>query len=83
VLFALAFIQSCAFELWVSHLIQQIEKNYILIACILVLQIELEVDEKILIVDIFEFENPHVCLFLFVNLHVAVVAHDSLVKTTR
>ena len=82
-LFALAFIQSCAFELWVSHLIQQIEKSCILIASILALQIELEVDEKILIVDIFKFENAHVCLFLFVNLHVAVVAHDSFVKTTR
>ena len=43
------------------------------------MQVKLKLDEQILIVELTVFEKAHIALFLFVDLHVAVVTHYAFV----
>ena len=45
-------------------------------------EIQLEVDEEVLVLHLAEVEQAQIVLLLLIDLHVAVVPHNSLVQTT-
>lgn len=47
------------------------------------MQVKLELDEKILIVEMAVFEKAHIAFLFLIDLHVTVVAHYAFVKTAR
>jgi len=46
-------------------------------------KVQLEIDEKVLVIQVRILEQAHLRLLFLVNLHVTVVTHNALVQTTR
>ena len=67
--------------IWI-HLIQRFRTGNRLedSQLLLLSQVKLEIDEEVFVSDVLEVEHPNVARLLFVDLVIAIVAHDALIE---
>ena len=82
VLLASSIIATIAAELGRTRLSDQVKELGILVSNPSRMQVQLEIDEKLVILDLSVTKEVHVILLFLVYLHVAVMSHNSLIQTT-
>lgn len=63
----------------VAILMQQLKEGWVFVACLIVVKVKFEVNEKVTVIDLEEIDHTDILLFLFVDLHIAIMSHDALV----
>ena len=66
----------------VAILMQQFKESWVFVAWLIVVKVKFEVNEKVTVIDLEEIDHTDILLFLFVDLHIAIMSHDALVQAT-
>ena len=78
-LFTFSLVVTIAELLRQSRLVDQFKQSMVLVGRSRIVQIKLEVDEEVVILHLTELEQAYVLFLFLINLHVAIVPHNSLV----
>ena len=79
-LFTFALVVAISGLLGEARLIDKLEQSVVLVGRPSVVEIELEVDEKVLVLHLAKLKQADVLLLLLIDLHVTIMPHDPLVQ---